>query len=132
MEADEAQLSQVYYYFNQLITQFEDNPVVRAKVEKRWTFIKKDVHGLGFILTPKFASSDDYIAREKAAVMNSVKAFALRRDPQNPQQAEATLQEMVRYVHDIKTLTGDEKALIEGMSSRDYGDIFGKKRSSKF
>lgn len=126
VEADGAELSLVYHYFCGLIKHFEGNAAVLAKVEKRWKFIKKDVHGLAYILTPKFAAADDYIAREKAAIMSSMKAFILRRNPEEPERADTALKEMVQYVQEMKNLSGDEQALIIGMSATNYWEIFGK------
>lgn len=126
LEADDAELSLVYHYFEGLLEHFEEDPVVLAKVQKRWKFIKKDVHGLAYLLTPKFAIADKFIGREKAVIMSSVRAFALRRNPDDPLQADSIMQEAVRYIQDVQNLNGDEKLMVEKMKARDYWDILGK------
>lgn len=118
----------MYHYFQDLIQHFGQNPVVLQKVEKRWKFIKKDVHGLAYLLTPKYAAANKFIDDEKATVMSSVRGFVLRRNPDDTQKADSTLQQMVRYVHEVETLRGDERLMVEGMKASEYWEIFGKQK----
>lgn len=57
-EADEADMSLVYHYSRKLFLYYRNDAVVLPKVKKYWDFLKKDIHGLVYLLTPKYASSN--------------------------------------------------------------------------
>lgn len=125
LEADNAELSLVYHYFGQMLEHYENDRVVFPKVNARWTFLKKNVHGLSYIIVPKYASNGHFI-EAKELIVSSIKEFASKI---NPGQEQETMLEMVQYIREVSALTGDQKALVESMSASDYWEIFG---NSKF
>lgn len=122
MEADDASISLVYHYFGKLLTHFEKDRINLPKVQSRWDFAKKDEHGLAYLLVPKFASSGHFFT-SKEDIIGSMKGFASRR---NPETAQATMMQFVKYVQDVSALTGPNKDLVDGMTATDYWNVFGK------
>lgn len=121
-EADDASLSLVYHYFGKLLTHFEKDRINLPKIQSRWDFIKKDEHGLAYILVPKFASSGHFFTN-KQEIIGSMKGFASRR---NPLTAQATMMQFFDYIREVSALTGPNKDLVDGMSASDYWNVFGK------
>lgn len=112
----------MYHYFGELLRHFENNRVVLAKVQKRWDFIWQDIHGLAYILTPKYASAGNFFS-DKALIMSSINNYAECRNPGEAQQAE---DEMIRYVQHVSNLSGPKKDMVHNMSASQYWDILGK------
>lgn len=122
VEADNAELPLVYEYFQKLFGHFKENAVVLAKVQKRWDFIKRDVHYLSFMLTPKHASSNNFI-EEKAEEMSKIKGFVAVRSPATVDEAA---RQMIQYVGHVSSIQGDYKEMIDTMKATDYWSIEGK------
>lgn len=113
-------------HFEKLHEHFKNDHVNLPLVKARWTFLKKDVHSLAYILKPKHAANGFFINNEKMNIMTSVKKYVLKRQPGEIQRAIDTQKEMTRYVAEVSRLVGDEKEMTDNMSARDYSDIFGK------
>lgn len=124
LEADDGKLSLVYHYFGEMMKHFEDDRLVLSKVQARWTFIKRDVHALSYLLVPKNAAKDVFFD-DKSVAMCAMKKFAARTDPDDDQ---ATMVETVRFVYEMKTLVGDQRELVHNMEAHQYWEIFGKTR----
>lgn len=114
----------MYHYFAKMLDHFKDDRIILPKVKKRWNFIRKDIHSLAYILTPKFALTDVYIDGQMEEMIK-IKRYAENRDPE---RAKETMDQMVQYLNDLSTLPPDQKELIETMSASQYWNIFGKNK----
>lgn len=122
LEADNAPLSLVYEAFVEMFESYKNDRLITSKIQKRWDFIKHDVHKLSYVLTPKFASSDTFI-EDKIDEIGTITAFVNRTEPN---LAQETFVQLVEYVHDMCMLTGEKKQKVEALSASQFWDIYGK------
>lgn len=125
LEKDEAEFALVYHYFGKLKAHYINDRAISVLVNKRWKFLGKDVHGLGYLLTPRFAMNGNFFT-SKEEVTSSIETFVATKDPEA--DAEAVLLEMTAYVAYMSTLTGSTKKMIENLTASQYWNGFGKEK----
>lgn len=118
LEQDNAEFAHVYHYYGELLEQYNDNRQILALVKKRWKFLEKAVHGLSYLLTPRFVINGRFFT-DKEEVASSIAKFVLDRGA-NSDVADAVLLEMSAYVNHIASLNGVTKQLVEGMNATQY------------
>lgn len=80
--------------------------------------MEKAVHGLSYLLTPRFVINGRFFT-DKEEVASSIAKFVLDRGA-NSDVADAVLLEMSAYVNHIASLNGVTKQLVEGMNATQY------------
>lgn len=124
LEASDADLGSVYYYFSSLYNHYEEEQH-REKVKKRFDFLYTDSIGLAYILTPKFAADGFYFDEDRLEILSYAKQFVAHRAPDQADAAEA---ELIKFVEEMSSLSGHQKQTVAQMTSRQYWQIFGKRK----
>lgn len=112
----------MYHYFGEITAAYINNRQVSVKFQKRWDFIKKDVYGLSYILSPKNVAAGNFFT-DKGEVMGSIRRFVSHR---NDGEAQAAQEQMVQYVHEVLNYSASKKEMTDNMTASQYWDIFGK------
>lgn len=116
----------MYHYYGELLEHYKDNRQILPLVKKRWKFLEKPVHGLSYLLTPRFVINGRFLT-DKEEVASSIAKFVLDRGA-DAEVADAVLLEMSAYVNHIASLNGATKQLVEGMNATQYWNAFGKEK----
>lgn len=124
IEADDANLALVFHYFGLLLQHFEGDRIIYPKVKKRWDFIRKDAHGLAYLLTPKFAMNG-YFFETKLGIICSIRDFVLRRGLQEADDTEA---ELNTFLNDLAMLPPEQKVSVSRMTAEQFWNIIGKEK----
>lgn len=125
LEKDDAEFALVYHYFGELKAHYINDRAISVLVNKRWKFLGKEVHGLGYLLTPRFAMNGNFFT-SKEEVTSSMEAFVATKDPEA--DAVAVMLELTNYVAYMSTLTGSTKTMIENLTASQYWNGFGKEK----
>jgi hypothetical protein len=96
-------------------------------VKKRWDFLSTELTGISYMLVPKFALDGFYVDNDQLDILNHVKIYALRCQPDRPEIAENAMSEMIRYAAKVSSLTGSHKQTVMAMDGDCYWNIQGRR-----
>lgn len=125
LEADDAPLSLVYYYFAQMFEHFNHDAVIQGKIKNRLDFLYSDSIGLAYLLTPQHAAEGHYFDEDKINIMGCVAEFSSKIDPDI---ADLVQDQMIAFVDDMSTLQNKQKEIIFKMTGKSYWNIIGQRK----
>ena len=117
LKSDEALLSLMYDYFDQMYNSYMDDEDIQQKVQSRLNFLFTPGIGIAFILTPKNAAEGLYLNEDKTDFIAATVELAKKIKPETADTAE---DELIAFIGEMAALPERRKETIFKMNARNY------------
>jgi hypothetical protein len=123
-------LAEVYFWFLQLYKKFsthERKNELMPKIKDRWEFIRHEIMGVSYLLTPKYLLRYEFLPYESDDLENiiqAVKKLGLKRNC----DVKKLIEELMSYIEHIRNCLEDTRDLIEMIDGRNYWINIGSRK----